>query len=224
MRELIVFTSVPRETVTATLTLGNGVIVLGHPAVHPTGREGIGFTIPDDVPNGWQATLELSAPGQVRILQKAILWLHTDMIAYPWTPGQTAAFAVDDFFFVPETICPPPDDPPPPPTTGDPFVIIQRVYDQGGFDLRTKTGCGQFTEAAAIALHTQHSTFWGHIKKIPPQNNYNGHAVDAVMLLVPVGGTLAGIYDIIFSSESPEARPAFNRQGDANQALWYYPA
>lgn len=219
--ELIIFTSEPRETVTSKLTLGDGREVVGHLATHPTGREGIGFSIPDDSPNGWQATLELTAPNKVRILQKAILWLDKDGIDYPWTINQNAAFAVDDFIFENEKTCPPPDNPP---IGDDPLEIIESVYTNGEFDLSTKNGCGQFTEACAIALHTQLSTFWGHIKKISPQNNYNGHAVDAIMLLVSVGGIDAGIYDIIFSSESPEAKPVFNRQGDAVQSLWYYPA
>jgi hypothetical protein len=55
-------------------------------------------------------------------------------------------------------------------------------------------------------------------------NQYNGHAVDAVQLALNVPGTAAGIYDIIFSSASAEAKPVFNMAGPPEYDLWYYPA
>jgi hypothetical protein len=62
------------------------------------------------------------------------------------------------------------------------------------------------------------------VKKVGAQNNYNGHAVDALQLLKDTKDTKAGIYDIIFSSESPEAKIVFNRADDPAPNLWYYPA
>ena len=38
----------------------SAVVLQGHPAVHPTGRQGMGFTIPDTVPNGHGAQLVLT--------------------------------------------------------------------------------------------------------------------------------------------------------------------
>jgi len=53
--------------------------------------------------------------------------------------------------------------------------------------------------------------------------------VDAIQLLAAhtnLDGTVttAGIYDLIVSSESSDAKPSFNRQGDPAPNLWYYPA
>jgi hypothetical protein len=73
-------------------------------------------------------------------------------------------------------------------------------------------------------LHTESSGYWGHIAKQPGQNQYNGHAVDAVMLPLNIPGTAAGIYDIIFSSVSAEAKPVFNMAGPPEYEKWYYPA
>jgi hypothetical protein len=87
-----------------------------------------------------------------------------------------------------------------------------------------KEGCGAFTEAACAALNEQHSADWGHIKKDPAQNQYNGHAVDAIMLRATAGVTTPGIYDIIMSTESPDALPAWSYKGPPDLALWYYPA
>lgn len=131
-------------------------------------------------------------------------------------------FKLDDVRLVP--VPPPPEPPPPPDPTRDPFAIIQSVYAEGGFDLSTKEGSGLYTEAACTALHDLHSNEWGHIKKEPAQNQFNGHAVDALMLRWPAGATVAGIYDIIWSCESPEAAPAWSFKGEPDPNLWYYPA
>jgi hypothetical protein len=84
--------------------------------------------------------------------------------------------------------------------------------------------CGAFTEAACAALHTEQSAAWGHIKKTPPQNLWNGHAVDAIQLAGGVNCAPAGIYDIIHDSLAPTASPAFNHKGPADLSLWYFPA
>jgi len=106
----------------------------------------------------------------------------------------------------------------------DPAGIVNWTYKHGTFNLGTKEGCGKFTEACCTNLHTTHSALWGHIRKSGAQNQYNGHAVDAVQLSSAVGGTNAGIYDLIFSTESPQAKPTFNPVGDPRPDLWYYPA
>jgi len=74
----------------------SAVVLQGHPAVHPTGRQGMGFTIPDTVPNGHGAQLVLTDGGKT-LLQKGTLWLNDGHTAFPWTPGQTAAMVMDDF-------------------------------------------------------------------------------------------------------------------------------
>lgn len=84
----------------------------------------------------------------------------------------------------------------------------------------TEEGCGRFTEACCAALH-EINPQWGHIKKVGAQNQFNGHAVDAIQLLA---GEQKGIYDIIVDSESPNAKPSFNRKGDPEPALFFFPA
>lgn len=96
--ELIVFVNPPNTTGILRTDAGN--VYNSHPAIHPTGREGIGFTIEDE-PNAHGASLLLEAPNKTSVLQRAILYLNNNTLfgnRYPWTPGQQAAFAVDDFY------------------------------------------------------------------------------------------------------------------------------
>jgi hypothetical protein len=164
--------------------------------------------------SGQGGVLTVAAPGRVSQRVRGI--------ALP-SDGGAALFVFDDFGELAAPPSPPEPEPPPDPSL-DPFAIINAVYHQGDFDLATKEGCGTFTEAACTALHEQHAEDWGHIKKEPAQNQWNGHAVDAIMLRATAGTTTPGIYDIILSTESPEAAPAWSYKGPPDFALWYYPA
>lgn len=93
--ELIVFPT-PADA-HCVLQTDPGLTIEGHPATHPSGRPGIGFTIPADHPNGNGAQITITAPEKVSLVQRGILFLAREGFAYPWTPGQTAAFAADDF-------------------------------------------------------------------------------------------------------------------------------
>lgn len=77
---------------------------------------------------------------------------------------------------------------------------VKAVFASATWDLTTKAGAGCFTEAVAHRLH-QLDANWGHLAKFPGQNQYNGHAVDAV--LYKSGYAV----DIIGSVESPKAKP-----------------
>lgn len=201
----------------------SGFTIDGVADSNDSGRKGQSFTIPDTVPNGWGCRLVISAPKKISLIQRGILYYGED---------ENAAFYADDFHLVdvpPPVIIevPVPPTVPPPSTVLTPYQIIQGVFAIGKYNLGTKEGCGQFTEACVVALHEANSNQWGNIRKIPPQNNYNGHAVDAIMLLtgslVPAGTfTKAGIYDIIQSSESPEAKPVMNWVGEPDPNKWYY--
>ena len=57
--------------------------------------------------------------------------------------------------------------------------------------------------------------------KSPGQNQYNNHAVDALYALY---GNDAGVWDIITSSVSSSAKPAFNDAGEGNPEEWRPPA
>lgn len=214
MSELIIFPT-PLDAHCELTPDPTGLPIVGHPATHESGRPGQGFTLPADLPSGNGAQLLITAPKKVPLLQRGILWIASG----PY-------LQMDDFHLADEKDCPPPQPVPIPPTPGPltPFQRIKAIYATGHYDLGTKAGCGQFTEACCQDLHEHDSAQWGHIRKSGAQNQYNGHAVDAMQLLVPSGDTAAGIYDIVISSESPEAKPAFNRQGDPAPSLWYYPA
>lgn len=131
-----------------------------------------------------------------------------------------AAFWFDDFGELPLTVAPPPE-PDPPPVESDPLTLIQAVYATGAHDLSTKEGCGQFTEACCTSLHEHNSEAWMHDARTPPQNNYNGHAVDAIQC---IAGQYYGMWDIIHSSVSPDASPCFNLAGPPNPGNAFYPA
>lgn len=79
------------------LTLDGGVILIGFSDTYQ-GRICQAFTIPDGTPNGNGCTLKITHAGKVLILQRAVLFLNQPGFPYPWAPGQTAAFAADDFY------------------------------------------------------------------------------------------------------------------------------
>lgn len=188
------------------------------PYTHTDGRKGQAVGIPDAIQSGWGSRLTVSHGNKVTFSNRGFLVDLSDS----WK------FLLDDITLldVPKP-CPdcPPVDPPHDGMPLDPKGIIDWTYKNGKFDLSTKDGCGKFTEACCTNLHDGHSVTWGHVKKSGAQNQFNGHAVDAVMLLVPnQDETRAGIYDLIFSSESTNAKPTFNYAGSVEQNLWYYPA
>jgi hypothetical protein len=170
---------------------------------------------------GQGGVLTVTAPGHVSLRVRGIV--------APSDSGGPAMFVFDDFGALAREAPPAPDPAPPRDPSQSPFDLINAVYHAGEFDLSTKEGCGTFTEAACTALNEQHSADWGHIKKNPGQNQWIGpsgigHAIDAVMLRATAGPTTPGIYDIILSTESPDAMPAWSYKGPPDYALWYYPA
>lgn len=191
-----------------------GSLILG-PYTAPDGRHGKVAQIANSIISGHGATLELQAPGYETLRVRGFL-VHDDV---------TARLQVDDLTLTAAVVAPPDvPDVPPPSGPRSPLDIINGVYNATHPNLGTAAGCGQFTEDCCDALHEEHSPLWGHISKTPGQNQFNGHAVDAVMLLGNAYGTTAGIYDIVFSSASPEARPVFNFVEPPVYDLWYYPA
>lgn len=84
-----------------------GVVVSGVPAVHPSGRRGQAFDLPETIldddgenvpfPNGHGARLRINAPNHVLLDQRGIVYVNDGQLPYPWLDGQTAAFAADDF-------------------------------------------------------------------------------------------------------------------------------
>lgn len=178
------------------------------PGTDPLGRAGQVFEIPDTVPDQAGAQLNLDADGKVPIQLRGVL-VYSDDRAY---------LQCDDFHMAD---LPAPPEPPTPPAGSTPLEIINGVYATGAYNLATKQGCGTFTEECCRQLGAAYGTPpWGHVGKAAGQNQYNAHAVDAVMALY---GSDHGIWDIITSSVSSSARPAFNRAGDSNPELWRPP-
>jgi hypothetical protein len=178
------------------------------PGTDPQGRAGQVFEIPDTVPDQAGAQLNLDADGKVPLQLRGVL-VYAD--------ATRAYLQCDDF-----TLADLPAPPEPPPVTGNtPLEIINAVYATGQYNLATKSGCGTFTEECCRQLGALWgSPPWGHVAKSAGQNQYNAHAVDAVMSLY---GADHGIWDIITSSVSTSAKPAFNRAGDSNPEIWRPP-
>ena len=183
------------------------------PGTDPLGRAGQVFEIPDSVPQAG-AQLSLEAEGKVPITLRGVL-------SYPDFDPTRAYLQCDDFTMVDLPAPPEPPIPPPTPTPTSPLEVINGVYASGNYNLATHVGCGQFTEECCRQLAAAFGAVWGHVAKSPGQNQYNNHAVDAVMSLA---GSDHGIWDIIVSSVSSSARPAFNRAGDSKPELWRPPA
>ncbi len=122
---------------------------------------------------------------------------------------------------IPPVVDPPVVVPPKEPTVNVPnrFDIVQAVWNRGGWNLATKEGCGQFTEAVAVALHEVDAEF-GHLKKHGAQNQFNGHAVDSV-LHKSAGWSV----DIIVNSESDNAKAGWGLDEIPRYSAddWYTP-
>lgn len=104
------------------------------------------------------------------------------------------------------------------------FHVVAKVYHDGHFNLATKQGCGEFTEACAAALHAVDAEFGG-LRKVPPQNHWtdpqgNAHAVDAV-LHKATGFAI----DLIENSEASNAKPGWGVKTDLvyPPEKWYAP-
>jgi hypothetical protein len=88
-------------------------------------------------------------------------------------------------------------------------ATVDAVYASATWDLQTKAGNGCFTEAVVYRLH-QLDPNWGHLAKFGGQNQWNGHAVDAVL------HKSGYAVDIIGSSETPKAAPRWGVDKDAS--------
>lgn len=197
----------------------SGITVIGTPVVDSNGRPGQTFELPDNTPSGWGARITISKPAYFDYSIRGIAYTFDDH----WI------FLADDFSLtkVPDPVIvekPVPVEVPPPSYPKDAKGIIDLVYKVGHFDFLTKEGCGKFTEAVCEELHKNHSVNWGHIRKFGSQNNYNGHAVDAIQLLENTADVRPGVYDLIYDSESPNAKLQFIYKGEPDRTLWYYPA
>jgi len=213
MSELFIYSTPPQAVVT--MTLDNGGVIRGEACTAHERTDAHRLIIPPGT-SSQGALLKVACDGQESFEGRGVLVTSA---------SADAQFMLDDVHLV--KVAPPPPPPPPPqvrPTPGprstNPTDIINGIFASGAHSLATKEGCGKFTEACCAALHEVDPN-WGHIRKSGAQNQFNGHAVDAIQLR---SGEGSGIYDIIVSSESPDAKPAFNRVGDPNLQLWFFPA
>ena len=206
-----VFTNVAEPRIGLAHDTGWSAIAV--PGTDPQGRQGWVFTVPDTVPDGQGAQVNLDAAGKTPIQFRGVL-------TYATSDPTRAFMQCDDFPMA--DVPAPPEQPPPPPVTGStPLEIIQGVHNSGNYNLATKPGCGTFTEECCRQLAAAFGPQWGHVAKSPGQNQYNNHAIDALYALY---GSDAGVWDIITSSVSTSAKPAFNDAGEGNPEEWRPPA
>jgi hypothetical protein len=192
------------------VTLDTGHVFVGLPCVANGREDAHRVTLPADTPTQG-AFVRVTCAGYQTVEGRGILETDDD---------EVPTFIWDDYHLIP--LPPPPEPPSPANPHQDPFAIIEAVYQQGDFDLSTKQGCGEYTEACVETLHASHSADWGHIRKTTAQNNWQGHAVDAIYLRWPAGETAAGVWDIVFDTESPNAEPSWSYKGATDPTLWYY--
>lgn len=212
MSDLYIYSTPPGADVT--LTLDTGATLTGTACTANGRADAHRITLPSGTPTQG-STLRVGCAGYVAFSGRGIL--ETD--------DNPPRFLFDDVHLTEAAaVTPPTPEPPPLNPNADPLAIINGVYATGKYPLATKTGCGEFTEACCYALYTQQSNLWGHIKKNPGQNQYDGHAVDAVQLLGASGSTEAGIYDIVHDSESPNATPSLNFKGEPDPNLYLPPS
>jgi hypothetical protein len=205
--------SQPVDNAIPTVTHDNGVVTRGGEGYDGAGNPCLIIDFPSNIPlnNGCAITWE--HPDYVIEPQHCLLIQHTD--------GKL--WLLHDVWKLTPRVTEP--EPGPSPVPGEsPEEIIQYVYESTHPNLSTHDGCGRFTEDVQTQLSNSLSPLYGHITKTPGQNQYNGHAVDAVMLLMDFGGVTAGVYDIIKDSVSPNAQPAFNWVGPPDSNLWFNPA
>lgn len=191
------------------LTADNGTSMIGIPTIYQGRNDAQSITVPFESA-GIGSLLRITADGYTPFEGRAVL-VSDNGIAYLY---------LDDFRLA-QASSPIPPEPIPPAYHGSPSDIINQVYQNTHPNLSTHDGCGKFTEDCCTALHDFNNQWWGHIRKTSGQNQYNGHAVDAVML---AAGTNPGIYDIIHDSVSPNASPQFIYKGPPDLSIWYYPA
>lgn len=193
-----------------TLTFDSGIHVVGVP-VNYNGRSDCKMlAVPLEASGG--AVLTVSRDGYQTFSARAV---------FAPNPNGPSSLDLDDITLNPNQAAPQPPEPEPPPMPTDPLGIINAVFATGNYNLLTIQGCGEFTEECCRQLAATLGKQWGHVYKTPGQNQWNKHAVDAVMSLA---GEHRGIWDIIYSSASSAARPVFNRAGDAKPDLWRPPA
>ncbi len=205
--ELVIYANAPGSVVQVTLDSGQ---VLSAGASTANGRDDAHVIALPDGTRGQGSLLSVTADGYQTKTVRGIV--------HPNDDGD-ALYQFDDFGPLEPAHTAPPTPEPAPPMGDDPESIIHAVYETGDHDLSTHDGCGEFTEDCCAALHENHSEMWGHIRKNPGQNQYNGHAVDAVMLLAGEG---CGIYDIVHDSVAPNASPQYIYKGPPDPEIWYY--
>jgi hypothetical protein len=205
--ELVIYANAPGSVVQLTLDSGQ---VLSASASTANGRDDAHVIALPESTRGQGSLLTATGDGYQTKTVRGIV--------HPNDDGD-ALYQFDDFGPLEPAHTAPPNPEPAPPHSDDPEGIIQGVYDTGDHDLSTHDGCGEFTEDCCTELHECHSQWWGHIRKNPGQNQFNGHAVDALMLATGEG---AGVYDIIHDSVSPNASPQYIWKGPPDLNLWYY--
>ena len=101
-------------------------------------------------------------------------------------------------------------------------LFAEKPWDFSEWNEDNPTGRGQFTEEGVQRIHDVDARF-GHIRKRGGQNQYNGHAVDALNFKCDDGVT-AEIYDI--AGGKPGSKPAWHfwKRLPENLDKWYYPA
>lgn len=109
-----------------------------------------------------------------------------------------------------------------PSTAPNMLAVVESVERSGSWRLDEMyedepDGRGAFIEAVVNQLRGMDAR-WGHVRKNPGQNQYNGHAVDAINFKCD-DETTAEIYDIVGGGGTPTW--GYVNRSAANRKLWY---
>ena len=109
------------------------------------------------------------------------------------------------------------------PTAKNMLWVLEQVHNTQTWRLGKEfedapDGRGAFIEAAVVRLHAIDPN-WGHIRKHGGQNQYNGHAVDAIIYKRP-DGSAAEIYDVV--SGAGHIKWGFVSAKAADLDKWYF--
>lgn len=84
--------------------------------------------------------------------------------------------------------------------------VIEQVYSDGSYDLKTHDGLAAYVDDSVAALHAFDKK-WGHLKKNPGQTNIHGHAEDAA-LYKHSDGTAQAV-DFVGGAGGPNPKPGW---------------
>ena len=159
---------------TVTLTPDSGGSYTGVPYTHTSGRQGQVCYVSDETPDQQGTTLNVSAPNYLPSRLRGFLVLDSV------DSDDVARLQVDDVALDSAGAPPPTTTPPSGPPNPGRYHATARLQRDASATVDER-GLRHLRRGLLRARCTAKSSpYWGHVKKFEGQNQYNGHAVDAI--------------------------------------------